>query len=298
MKKRPLFLKPSLFSVFILLFICVKNGQAETLLNGNHSFHYAFEKGHSIQVWYYKPEGFSVNSQILFVMHGTKRNALDYRNQWINYANAHSSLIIAPEFSEANFPGTQFYHYGNLLDAEQNIQGFEKTAYHLIDQLFLHIQSMTSSNQQRYDIYGHSAGGQFVHRLVLFGNTTRIRHAIAANSGWYTLPSNQITFPYGLNGSPVKEQDLNKALATSLVILLGEKDKDENHPYLRKTAEAMRQGKHRLARGKYFYAQGKALATTLNTPFNWRQIQIADAGHSNRLMSAAAQDLFGRIKSP
>ena len=55
-------------------------------------------------------------------------------------------------------------------------------------------------------LYGHSGGGQFVHRYMMFGRAERIvradRLSGAANSGWYMMPDPDTRFPCGLLGTP------------------------------------------------------------------------------------------------
>ena len=51
-------------------------------------------------------------------------------------------------------------------------------------------------------LYGHSGGGQFVHRYMMFGRAERIVRAVAANSGWYRMPDPDTRFPCGLLGTP------------------------------------------------------------------------------------------------
>ena len=36
-------------------------------------------------------------------MHGRKRNAEEYRDQWSNFANELNLVVVVPEFSEAHF---------------------------------------------------------------------------------------------------------------------------------------------------------------------------------------------------
>jgi hypothetical protein len=49
-----------------------------------------------------------------------------------------------------------------------------------------------------YDMYGHSAGAQFVHRYLQFYDSPKVKKAVAANAGWYTFPNEAINYPYGI----------------------------------------------------------------------------------------------------
>jgi len=50
----------------------------------------------------------------------------------------------------------------------------------------------------QFSMFGHSAGAQFVHRYITFMPQGHLRAAVAANSGWYTLPDQTLKLPYGL----------------------------------------------------------------------------------------------------
>jgi len=76
----------------------------------------------------------------------------------------------------------------------------KRTAFTLMDRLFDHVRDATGSPIQRYDFFGHSAGGQFAHRFVMFLPSAKTRVIISANSGWHTFPTVEPPFPYGLGG--------------------------------------------------------------------------------------------------
>ena len=78
----------------------------------------------------------------------------------------------------------------------------------------------------------------------------------------------------------------------SLFILLGEDDNDPNHSSLRKTEEAMRQGKHRFERGHYFFNTAQAMADSLGVEFNWILDTVPGVGHSNTGMAPKAAKIF------
>lgn len=62
---------------------------------------------------------------------------------------------------------------------------------------------------------------------VLMCLQLRVKAAVAANAGWYTMPSKDEKFPYGFGGcDDFNEEDLVKFLNAPLVLLLGEADTD------------------------------------------------------------------------
>ena len=152
-----------------------------------------------------------------------------------------------------------------------------------------------SFNRQRYYLFGHSAGSQFVHRMILFSPSEKIIAAVAANAGWYTEPDLEIEFPYGMANTLEGDTKFPQSFSKKLIIILGEDDDNENHRGLRTTAEAMVQGLHRLARGHNFYRRSKAVARKLGLPFKWQLKVIPDVGHSGWGMADPAADvLFGK----
>lgn len=162
----------------------------------------------------------------------------------------------------------------------------------MIEPLFDYVRVDTGNRSEGYSLYGHSAGAQFVHRFLLLVPNHRVQRAVIANAGWYTAPELAIGFPYGVRGGPVTDAGLRRALATPLTVLLGEADTDPNDPDLRHTAGADRQGPHRLARGRFFYAAGLNTARALATPFGWSLQTVPGVAHSNGGMRPAAAHLL------
>ena len=138
-------------------------------------------------------------------------------------------------------------------------------------------------------MFGHSAGGQILHRFAIFHPKNKANRILAANSGWYTLPVDSEDFPYGLTNTI---QSANKVdFSSNLIIFLGEKDdSNEKRGSLRRNSEADKQGLHRLARGNYFFDTSKETATKLNKDFNWELEVVGGIGHDYRKMGEAAAD--------
>ena len=69
-----------------------------------------------VRVWYDAPADPST-AQILIVMHGLRRNGADYRDDWHGLVDGRNVLVLAPEFSDEDYPGAEAYNLGNIVDA-------------------------------------------------------------------------------------------------------------------------------------------------------------------------------------
>ena len=249
----------------------------------------AAEAGVPVRVFCHRPEAYSPASPILIALHGYKRNAETYCKDWTPHAEALGALLLAPEFSQQAFPGPRAYEVGNMRTPDRrSYLPEERWSYGLIERLFGQVKDMTGATRDGYWLYGHSAGGQFVHRLALFQQDARFEVAIAANAGAYTLARPGERFPYGLDRFPDLEAVQERAFPRRLVVMVGEKDTDVTNAMLLRSEEAMRQGPHRHARGLYFHADAEAEAKRMMLPFNWEVVSVPDVGHSNRGMARAA----------
>ena len=265
------------------------------LREGSGDFMFVDQRGNKdkpIRVYYHAPKKYNASRPIVFVMHGVKRNADKYRGQWRDYAEKGNFLLIAPEFSRKYYPKGSNYERGNMFDSKGKPLGKSKWSFTAIEHLFDHLVKITGCRHKKYYIYGHSAGGQFVHRLVTFLPMARIYAAVSANSGWYTVPRFDRDFPYGLRKSPATKESLTKSFSQKLTIMVGDKDTDPNHKHLRRTPEAMEQGKQRLERGKHYYRAAREAARELKTPLRWGFKVVRGVAHSNSGMSRSAVRLF------
>lgn len=171
----------------------------------------------------------------------------------------------------------------------------EKWIFDDFDRIFEKSSRGLELKTETYDLFGHSAGGQILHRLALFHPSSRADNILAANSGWYTVPTFEQEFPYGLKDSGMTEDQLQAAFGTNLVLFLGEEDDaDETRGSLRRTSEANEQGGHRLERGKYFFRKAEKIAEERGVGFEWKIEVVPGVGHDYERMSEAAADyLYG-----
>jgi poly(3-hydroxybutyrate) depolymerase len=261
---------------------------AESAAAAKIQFKFNSWDGPPLRVFVTRPIHLDPDRPVVFVMHGVNRNADEYRDQWHDLAKEHDFLLVVPEFSERLFPGSEAYNLGNVFDENGNLVEEARWSYSAIEPIFEEVRRRFSMTTERYSLYGHSAGSQFVHRYIFHVPDARVIQIVSANAGWYMMPDFGLDFPYGLAGSAVNPEKLQAALQLPVTLLLGEEDTDPEHPNLRRTPEAMAQGEHRLARGYSFFDAARAYSEQLALPFNWQLVTVPGAEHDNRLMAPAA----------
>lgn len=276
-----------------------------SMLAGAHAhaakIRYTFDgwAGPPLRVYASRAPALEADRPVVIVMHGVERNAREYRDQWHELALTHRFLLLAPEFAADDFPASNGYNLGYQEDAEGRPRPRERWSYAALEPLFDDARRRFGARATRYALYGHSAGAQFVHRYLFYVPNARVAQVVPANAGWYLMPDYAAAYPYGLAGAAVTPEDLHRALALPVTVLLGERDTDPDHSSLRRTPEALRQGATRLDRGRLFYATAQAYAEQLGLEFNWRLVLVPGAGHDNRLMAPAAVPwLTGEAPAP
>jgi poly(3-hydroxybutyrate) depolymerase len=206
-------------------------GPAIRVAPGPGSFSFVDEEGDpskQITVYTYLPQGLKPSAaRIVFVMHGHGKNARGYRDTWSEHADKYEFMVVAPLFDSEQWGGGE-YSYASVVSKEGKLRDASMWSFNVVEHLFDAIKGATGNESSTYFLYGHSEGGQFVHRLVLFLPDARYAKAVAANPGWYTMPTFDIKFPYGLGGSPATEGSLQQSLGRAFVLLLGDRDTDPN----------------------------------------------------------------------
>lgn len=247
-----------------------------------------------VRVHYHVPTSAHGLSPLVLVMHGANRNADEYRDSWVQKADEYGFVVAAPEFPEALFPGSSGYALGNVfIDGDDPRPESENEpavwTYSLVEPLVDDFASRTRNQSVSYHLFGHSAGAQFVHRLLQFVPDGRYGYLIAANAGWYTVPDDTVAFPYGLGGSPIEAGD-RSFFQHRLSIHAGTADTNPSSAGLRHTPEAELQGPHRFARAQYFFDQSRAAAGARGASFVWSHETVPGVDHDHEGMGVFAAD--------
>lgn len=242
-----------------------------------------------ITVYLYRPAAWNESGPIVMVMAGADRNGEAIRDIWIPIAERYSCLIVSPEFSNQYYPGDNMYIGGNMYDLHGSLNPESNWTYSAVEHLFDDIKGMTGGKQTTYLLWGHSAGGQFVHRMVTFLPNARYSRAVAANAGVYDLPV--FSIPYnemGLGNSPLPRQELPVVFGRKLIVMSGEADTNPNDSALANFPAAEAQGKTRFERALFYYKTAQAEAGRLNVPLNWEYHPVPGVGHDSWGMANAS----------
>jgi hypothetical protein len=249
----------------------------------------------------YRPHGYTPERPLVIVQHGVLRNGDDYRDFWIPAADKHKLLIVAPTFSNESWPGVESYNNGLVCDAaspSRQPRPVTDWAYALPGRIVADIRAAGISDCEQAYLFGHSAGGQFVHRLMSSQPHAPWRAVTIGNPGWYTLPTMQRAFPEGLGGVGLTEAHLLRLLAYPMTLLAGEQDIETQGEHLPSDPPAVAQGPHRYARARNYFESGRAEANRRGAPFNWTLRSVPRIGHDGRAMSAVCASLWFEGRMP
>ena len=314
---------PCLLRAFFLLSSC-SSGEDEPLTfptppsgllkSGTHTLEYTYYAPlpkQPVTLYYHIPEDGNVQTMpVLFLMHGANRDGMYQIDTWKAIANERQIMIFAPEFSSTYYPGNRSYQYGGVSNSENSWIKLDpdKWTVSLIEHLFDFVKQQTGNINSKYDLWGHSAGAQFSHRLMFHLPQARIRMAVVSNSGSYLIPSLEgygaapgYAYPFSLKGTPYTADDIKAYFARNMVVHLGTNDLCTTQAcdsQLPMSSAAVAQGASRYERGTFFYNYAKTTAASLSLPFNWQLVEVVGVDHNSRRMAqtrttGAADLLYG-----
>ncbi|MSP01697.1 MAG: alpha/beta hydrolase [Acetobacteraceae bacterium] len=235
-----------------------------------------------------RPSTYTPATPVLFVHHGVGRNGAAYRDYWLPLAEHHHLLAIAIEYTEASFPDYLRYHFGNMHNQDGTLNPRDLWTYGIVPRLFDALRTAGVTRRERYGQFGHSAGGQFVHRMLSFGYRNRVAAAICANAGTYAMPDLSVPWPFGLGETAVTADSLGSLLKFPLTIMAGTEDTKTTGRFFPKGPRSLRQGETRYHRAHTYVQLGHAAAAAIGTRCAWTVTDVPGVGHDGHGMSIAA----------
>lgn len=248
-----------------------------------------------VKVFTYVPTwGKIADMPVLITMHGAERSGMNGIICWREFAEQDGFIVISPQFSKTWYKEND-YQFGGVVDPSTGeVRPEEMWTYSIIEPIFEHVKSLLGNKAEEYDMQGHSAGGQFVHRYLIAKPNARVRRAVACNPGSWTWcnPDGTVNgsdkaykWPYSINGTPFNDMaHLASFFSREMYICLGNKDTDPGGSAVPRNEEAIWQGAHRFMRGQSFYSSHRRLASKLGLEFNWKLSIVDGIGHQGRGM--------------
>lgn len=246
-----------------------------------------------VDVHYYLPSSGDIRKMpVIFVFEGGDRGYDYLLKTWKCEAEKHRFMVFIPHFDLNRYPLSDYQEVGVMDKNHTIVNRQEEQTPILIDKIFEYIRQHSDSQRSGYMLYGHSAGGQFVQRFMLFHDSPYVERAVIGSPGWYTLPDSEQDFPYGVRNIPfITSEKIKKYLAKPIVLQLATGD-TVRESFLRKTSEAELQGRNRYERGNSFYRYLCEIATKNNWPCNWQKIEEPGIGHNSIEMGQAAVSIL------
>jgi len=257
------------------------------------------EAGETLEVFTYKPANYA-GGPLLVVFHGVGRNAEEYRDFAIPLAEKYGFLLAAPLFDRERFP-LERYQRGGIMRGGQT-QPREAWTFAMVPRIVAAVRAAEGKPDLSYSFIGHSAGGQFVVRMVALAGTLGASSVVAANPGSHLFPTRESPFGYGFGNLPPELSDdaaLRRYVEAPLVLYLGTADTDPQHRSLDREPEAMKQGESRYLRGLACFAAAEKLARARGWKFGWRKVEAPGIEHDAAKMFDAPQAreaLFGSLR--
>lgn len=290
-------MKKKMISLVILIFFVVQTSlEAEIFPTGEGNFDYRAPSGEfsdTIKVFYYIPEnGERAQMPVVIGFHGNDRDCSYWIDTWKEYAERDGFMFFIPWFTHESFPTRRYQEVG-MKDVEGHLLPKSSRTTALVDSLFSHILADSGSEAKAVTIFGHSAGGQFVHRFMMMNDSPFVEKAIIGNPGWFTFPTKEESYSYGIKDlAEIDAERLRNMCGKNIVLQLAEGD-TIRESFLRKTPEADRQGRNRWERGNKFFDTLQKMAAENGWDFNWRRVYVPEVGHDAVGMSRhAAQNLL------
>lgn len=249
-----------------------------------------------ITLYYYIPTTGDVRKMpVLFSFHGAERSGLNPIICWREFAERDGFIVLSPQFRRDLYDENQ-YQFGNVFKTREckELNPEEEWIYSAVEPMFKFFKKETGNRARKYDIQGHSAGGQFVHRYLLAKPGAKVRKAVASNPGSWSWISDdesingrtvEAKWPYTIKGTPFDDAKHVKAyLARNMVVHNGDVDTAAHGPNVPDVPAAKAEGANRFERGKNYFAAMQEYAKGKGWRFNWKAVTVHGIGHQGRGM--------------
>ena len=168
-----------------------------------------------------------------------------------------------------------------VIDEKGNSIDKSKWLFSAIELIFKDFKEKHGFKIKNFNLFGHSAGGGFVHRYLLFNPNAPVNKSVSANPAFVTLPDPKIEYPFGLKKTPLKKLNIKSWFNQNMAIVLGSNDLGPRTKPLSNGPMAKAQGPNCLTRGKLLFEEATTMAKRKKYQLNWELIIANGVGHDN-----------------
>lgn len=240
-------------------------------------------------------------SGLLVLIHGMIGNddsaieaAETYIKRWTALADREQLVILAPAFDQANFGGHNGPGggYRGLFGRHVGADEFVNT---LVDATRVSFRTLP----EKFRLYGHSAGGQFVSRYLVT-HPDRVEAAVISASANFAFPAPDVPWTNGMmplkrrmrwsDNKPYKQIEIKpdprnwlKAAQIPVTVVVGERDTEILKPI------PGNPGENHVARARYWVEAMRNHARENKQVARIRLIVVEKIGHSSKRLTPTCQ---------
>ena len=204
-------------------------------------------------------------------VHGISINAKSHADMLASYAEQSGLLLVVPVFSKEHCPS-----YNIFGKAENGFRGDIRLL-----EILKEVQELTGIHTGQFFLMGYSAGGQFSHRFVM-NYPEKVRAAVICSPGFFTFPTEEADYPYGLRGMSAatgRRYDQKAFLQVPMLINVGEEDTLRTSNLLQREDVDRLQGVNRVERAKNWFDAIQALCEKEGIESDHRFCLLHGVGH-------------------
>lgn len=227
-----------------------------------------------LRYYTFVPESFEPSRQLAVVVHGISRNAREHIVAFAPWAQRTGTALVAPLFDRE--------HCRDFQQLGWTGAGWRVDL--LLREIMSGVAQLTGADSARFALFGYSGGAQFAHRYAL-AHPGDVRCLATCAAGYYTWPTPQLPFPYGLDCRDTDGDSrllLDEFLAIPTLTTVGDRDTARDRS-LRKSPELdALQGRTRLERAKRWVEALGTAAAARNLQARHHFAAIEGVGHDFR----------------
>lgn len=207
-------------------------------------------------------------------VHGYTRQPHAHWQAFAERVSARGAALLVPWFTET---GHRQYQQLVRLRRPDRPQRADLALIEAVDDA----ASRHGVHFDRWLLFGHSGGAQFAHRFAL-AHPERVAALGLSAAGWYTLPTFDWPYPYGLGGAEAwlgRPIDIEAFLQLPVRVWVGRRDR-RDHVHLRQDAQLQALlGAHRLQRARRWVHALRAAGDAHGRPVDMHLRELPRTGH-------------------